>query len=62
MAEGGSNHIGRSKRKKVKQYSFEGIFIKEYDSIKEAATAVNGQGGAISCCCKGKRNFAYGYQ
>lgn len=62
MAEGGSNHIGRSKRKKVKQYSFDGIFIEEYNSIKEAAIAVGGQGSAITCCCKGKRNFAYGYQ
>lgn len=49
-------------KKKVKQYSLNGILIAEYDGIRDAAK-INGfkASSCISECCKGKRKTAYGY-
>lgn len=45
---------------KVKQYSLEGIFIKEWDSMSEAEMfLINKTTGKISLCCNGKRPSAY---
>jgi hypothetical protein len=47
----------------VCQYSKDGTFIHEYQSIKVAAQALNKRGGcaSISNCCNGKLKTAYGY-
>lgn len=49
--------------KRILQFSFEGCFIKEYDSIEDAATAVNGDAATICNACKlNKVKSAYGFQ
>lgn len=49
-------------KKKVVQYSLSGVFIAEYDGVRDAAKA-NGfkANSSISECCVGKRQTAYGY-
>lgn len=54
--------VGNMKnRKPVLQYSLNGEFITEYESIKAVAIAVNGSGSNIRNCCTGKKKTAYGY-
>jgi group I intron endonuclease len=52
--------------KKIIQYSKEGIFIKEYNSLSEAAIAINGDVSTITKVCKNKlsthRNFIFKYK
>ena len=49
-------------RKKVNQYTINGIYLKTYKSIADAARELNLINGCnISYCCKGKRKTAYGY-
>jgi len=50
------------KTKVVEQYSKTGEFIKKYDSIKEAATAVNISASNITATCTGKQPSAGGYK
>ena len=45
----------------VCQYSKDGVFIKEFDSITNAALSVNGKSTSITRVCKGRRPTAYGY-
>ena len=45
----------------IKQFTKDGVFIKEYPSMKEAARKLNISQGHISSCCKGKSKSAYGY-
>ena len=52
---------GQSQRKKVQQCSENGIIIRTYFSIKEAAQAVNRCPSAIVNACKGKVNTCAGY-
>ena len=48
--------------KPVCQYTREGEFIREHESIKEAARAIGTKDtGSISNCCNGKLKTAYGY-
>ena len=46
---------------KVFQYSLEGEFIKEYNSIADASRDCDIANGKISDCCKGNRKSAGGY-
>lgn len=55
------DNLGRIAPQHVIQYSKEGVFIREFNSIKDAATAMNGNHVYISCCCRGKCPTAYGY-
>ena len=47
--------------KPVLQYSLQGTFLKEWSSIKEAATVLGVSGGDIPGCCKGKSKSANGF-
>lgn len=49
------------KSKKVFQYNLDGTFIKEYESVSNAAKQNNFATGAIANCCRGERKKAYGY-
>ena len=53
-----SNHFS----KKVMQYSLEGIFIVEYNSIQEASELTGIKHDNISKCCRGKTKTSGGYQ
>ena len=46
----------------VKQYTWQGEFVKEYESLAKAAQAMNIDKGTIWCACRGKYNFGAGYQ
>ena len=48
--------------KPILQYSIDNQFIKEYPSITEAKRQLGFSTSAISWCCQGKRNTAYGYK
>lgn len=48
--------------KPINQYSLEGTFIKRWNSITEAAEAVNGNTTNIGTCCKGRQATSYGYK
>lgn len=49
------------KRKKVKQYTRENIFIKEWESITEASKKLNIDIANISAVCRGKAKSTWGY-
>lgn len=46
---------------KILQFSNDGNFIKEWESIKDAANSVNGKSSNILKVCKGERKKAYNY-
>lgn len=48
-------------KKPIIQYSKSGDFIKEWNSLSEAAEYFNKSPGNISICLKGRNNSAYGY-
>lgn len=48
--------------KKINQYDLEGNFIQSFNSLTEAANAVNGSKGNISQVANGKYQTAYGYR
>lgn len=48
--------------KQVVQLTLDGEYIKTFPSINAAAKSLNKLMGNIQQCCKGKRNFAYGYK
>jgi hypothetical protein len=50
----------KSKRKKVYQYTLEGEFVQEFESLSAAEKAMGIR--HISCVCLGKLNFSGGYQ
>lgn len=57
---------GKSRSKKVFQFNLDGDFIKEWDSIREAAKSIsnskyNATVSPISSVCNGKMSQAYGY-
>ena len=54
------SQIGKS-CKSVLQFSKDGIFIKEYNSIKDANNELNISSGSISRCCLGKAKTVAGY-
>ena len=50
-----------NKQVKVKQFTKDGQFIKEFDSCKNAEKSFGKISSNISNCCKGKLKTAYGY-
>lgn len=50
------------RQKKINQYDLNDNFIKQYNSLSEAADAVNGSKGNISQVANGKWKTAYGYK
>lgn len=50
-----------SRNTKVNQYSFDGVFLRQWDSIKEAAEYYSIKYQGISRCCRGLRKHCYGY-
>lgn len=70
-----NNEISKTKRKQtskkgsespysiiILQYNKNGELIKEWGSIKEAASYLNKSNSLIIKCCKGKLPYAYGYK
>ena len=51
----------KDQSKAVKQFTKDGVFIKEYPSMKEAERQTGFYQTAISSCCKGRYKQAYGY-
>lgn len=47
---------------KVYQYTLEGTYVNEYDTIREAALAINGNATSIGDAAKGDTKSAGGYQ
>lgn len=50
-----------SGKRKVRQYSLQGKFIKEYNSLKKAADEVGVKWQSIQRVCLGERNSTKGY-
>lgn len=46
-----------TKVSKVNQFTLSGDFVREWESISEAARSLHLDGSAISKCCRGKRNY-----
>lgn len=62
--ENNENTVVEKKNKKVKQYSPDGVFVKEFSTFAEASRSILGTSngaGHISDVTKGKRKIAYGY-
>lgn len=54
------NKISKSLSKSVVQLK-DGAFVREWNSIKDAASFLGKSGGNITLCCKGKIKSIYGY-
>ena len=54
----------RTTKRKVNKLNLNGIYIKTYDSIKDACkdNNIKGDGCCISACCRGLQLTAYGYK
>lgn len=48
-------------RKSVGQFSMDGVFVRRFDSMADAAKATGVSQGNISECCNGRRKSAGGY-
>jgi hypothetical protein len=48
-------------KRKIKQFTSKGEYIKTFNSLKEASVAVNAPWQAIQRVCKGKRKTTHGY-
>ena len=59
VSNSGKNHY---KARAIYQYTKEGIFIKEWQSISEASRALNINNSNLSMCAGGKRAAAGGYR
>ncbi|WP_406539154.1 NUMOD4 domain-containing protein [Fibrobacter sp.] len=57
----GRSRSAEKSKKKVLQYDTDGNFIKEWNSVKEAAESLNKSHTGISQNLNGKTNSAYGY-
>lgn len=57
----GNRRSAKKRSTPVVQYSLNGEFIKEYNSIIEASKCVNGDRKGIALCCKGVFSTAQGY-
>ena len=55
-----TNHTGKSK--KINQYTLDNVFIRSFDSSKEAARFLNKNQGNISMAANGHRKSAYGFK
>ena len=51
----------KDQSRSVKQFTKDGVFIKEYPSMMEAERQTGYINSYISSCCKGRRKSAYGY-
>lgn len=49
-------------KRKVYQYSLDGLFIQEWESIRELERQTGFLSGSISQVCQGKRKTAYGFK
>ena len=59
---GSSLGVISSRRRSVLQFSTDGILLKEWDSLQQAATAMGVKvSSKMTECCKGYRNKAYGF-
>jgi len=47
--------------KKIRQYSLDGVFIKEWESAMQIQRELGFNNSAISACCLNKHKQAYGY-
>lgn len=58
-----AKRAGLDRKKAVLQYSKEGVFLKKFDGVRDAASETNVKRLGISNCCKGKLHykFAGGY-
>lgn len=57
-----ATEIAKLKNKiKVSQFNADNVFIKEFDSLKEAGESIGKRHQAISMACKKKYKQAYGY-
>ena len=54
--------LAEVRRRKIKQYTSDGIFIKQWDSIKEAQNNLKIPNQNIVKVCQGKRHTAGGYK
>ena len=55
-------HLNRKDLSKpIRQFTKDGVFIKEYPSTKEVERQTGFYHNAISQCCKGRHKQAYGY-
>lgn len=55
-------HLNRKDESKpIQQFTKDGVFIKEYPSMKEAERQTGFYQSNISSCCNGKQKSAYGY-
>lgn len=52
----------KKKTKIVYQYDLNGVFIKKWNSLKEAAEKLKVNSNNISCCCSGKMKTCKGYK
>lgn len=57
-----NERISKSKMVKVYQYTTEGLFVRDYNSLKEASEINRCNYTHISSCCSGKLKKAYGYK
>lgn len=55
------SEIGKKHMKAVQQFTKEGIFIREWSSIKEAGETLKIQRGDISGCCRGVNKSSGGF-
>lgn len=51
----------KRKKRKVAQYSLDGVLLKRWNSMSEAADELKINLVAISVCCRGKRKSSAGY-
>jgi hypothetical protein len=56
------NRKAISNGKPINQYSIDGVYIRSYLSIKDAATKNNYQSSPILNCCVGRSKSSYGYK
>lgn len=50
------------RHREVVQLSLNNDYIAEFESIKYAATSIDGNEGYISACCKGNKRYYKGYK
>lgn len=54
--------ISNKRKKPVLQFSLDGKFIAEYDSLKQLKEATGFDSGLVSCVCRGIYKQCYGYK
>lgn len=61
LSEETKKKLSETKRKPILQYTKEGIYIREWESVKSVTIELNINLAGISQCCKGKRKSAGGF-